>query len=530
MKTLHFILLLFLFPALLWSQEPQPIYQNTLGDYTPSVFAKQTAISYGLFPRVIDELKAVFEENGHSVLEQERLVQALLDQYQILPESEKADQNLSKTALKKLGIEQDTALTDVMQWAAYTQGDNSPAVYSLGYVDIWYGISPAAFKGLYQLFMEKQGELLIQQGKLNDFEQRLADQVEKYNQLYDELDTREDKLAKEAQQLLESGRLEEAFEVLKDRYVQIKNKRERLQKEEAEAAYDYAQALELDLQYREATEIYKDAVSLAPDNSTYLLVLADNLRTIGIYDECIPYYERSIQIDSIKYGTTLHEDLAIRYNNLGTAYSYKGENELAIGYFQKALAIDKAVFGKRHPNIAIDYNNLGITYDSKGEYGLAINYYQKALAVDKAVFGEQRPQVAAYYNNLGSAYHSKGKYNRAIEFFEKASAIEKSIFGEQHPNVAVNYNNLGSAYDSKGEYGLAIEYHKKALAIDKAVFGEQHPNVAMRYSNLGNVYNAIGEYNLAIEYYEKALVIDKDFLGRATSSGRSKVQQPRYCL
>ena len=172
-----------------------------------------------------------------------------------------------------------------MQWAAYTQGDNSPAVFSLGYVDIWYGISPEAFKGLYQLFMDKQGELLIQQGKLNEFEQQLATQIEKYNQLNEELLSRDDELAQKARQLLSTGQLEEAFEVLKDRYVQIKNKRERLQREEAEAAYDYARALELDLRYREATAIYKDAVSLAPDNSIYLLVLADNLRTIGLYDE-----------------------------------------------------------------------------------------------------------------------------------------------------------------------------------------------------------------------------------------------------
>ena len=102
MRVFHFIGLLLILSNFLGAQESPRNYQNTLGDYTPSVFAKQTAISYGLFPRVIDELKAVFEENGHSVLKQEKLIKALLDEYQILPKSEKDDRALSTEAFKKI--------------------------------------------------------------------------------------------------------------------------------------------------------------------------------------------------------------------------------------------------------------------------------------------------------------------------------------------------------------------------------------------------------------------------------------------
>ena len=89
MKPLKYAFLFLWLTVNLFAQELQPI-KTTNNTYSPSVFAKQTAVSYGLFPRVVDELKAVFEQDGHSVLEQEQMVKTLLDKYQILPEQEKA--------------------------------------------------------------------------------------------------------------------------------------------------------------------------------------------------------------------------------------------------------------------------------------------------------------------------------------------------------------------------------------------------------------------------------------------------------
>ncbi len=306
MKAITILILLICF-SIQGQSQPQLLKQSTRGNYSPSVYAKKTAVTYGLHPRIVDELLSIFKQDGMAVLEQEKRIEELLKAYQILPEAEKADRELSAHALEQLGIKQDSILSDVMQWAVFTEGDYSPAVFALGDVDIWYGISPDAFKGLYKVFMEKQGELLIKEGKLNEFEQLLATQIEKYEQLRKELAFREDEMAKEAQLLLDQGKIEEAIQVLRERYFfeKAQDKREKL--ETAKAAYDYAQALELDLKYREATAIYRDAVELDPDNSEYSLILANNLYQLGFYDEAISFFQTSIIADSIKLGGVLHE-------------------------------------------------------------------------------------------------------------------------------------------------------------------------------------------------------------------------------
>ena len=493
--------------------QPERILQSTKGDYSPSVYAKSTSVNYGLHPRIVDELLAIFEQNGLVVLEQQAQVESLLKAYQLLPQAEKADQELSDAALESLKIAGDSTLSQIMQWAVFTQGNYSPAVFALGDVDIWYGLSASAFKGLYKVFMDKRGDLLIQEGKLNEFEQMLAAQIEKYNQLRKELSTREDEMAREAQYLLDEGKVEEALEVLKNRYYFEKAQDKREQEETAEAAYDYAQALELDLKFQKATKLFREAVVLAPENSEYLLVLANNLHELGHYDEAIPLLQRSITLDSLTFGDIIHENLAVRYNNLGSAYDSKGSYDKAIGYYERALSIDLLVYGEDHPNVAIRYNNLGLAYASKGSYDKAIGYFERALSIDLLVYGEDHPNVAISYNNLGGTYDLKGSYDKAIGYYEHSLSINLLVYGEDHPNVAICYNNLGSVYDLRGSYDKAIDYYERSLSIDLLVYGEDHPNVAIRYNNLGLVYASKGSYDKAIDHYERSLSIALSVFG-----------------
>ena len=101
---------------------------------------------------------------------------------------------------------------------------------------------------------------------------------------------------------------------------------------------------------------------------------------------------------------------------------------------------------------------LGVAYKNKGEYDLAIDYYERALKIQVASLGEEHPDVASSYSNLGLAYDSKGNYDKAIDYHKRALKIRVASLGENHPDVASSYDNLGLAYDSKGEYDKAIDY------------------------------------------------------------------------
>jgi hypothetical protein len=55
-------------------------------------------------------------------------------------------------------------------------------------------------------------------------------------------------------------------------------------------------------------------------------------------------------------------DDAFLLNELAYTIYSLGDHRKAIEYFEQALAIDEAVFGKEHPNVAIRLNNLGVRH------------------------------------------------------------------------------------------------------------------------------------------------------------------------
>jgi tetratricopeptide (TPR) repeat protein len=234
--------------------------------------------------------------------------------------------------------------------------------------------------------------------------------------------------------------------------------------------------------------------------------------SIGDSKKAVDYFEKALEIDREVYGEK-HPDVATMLSNLGLAWDSLGDSKKAIEYFEKALKIDREVYGEKHPDVATRLNNLGGAWKSLGDYKKAIDYFEKALKIDREVYGEKHPSVATYLNNLGSAWLSLGDYKKAIDYFEKALKIDREVYGDKHPDVATDLNNLGGAWDSLGDYKKAIEYYEKALKIDREVYGEKHPDVATDLNNLGSAWDSLGDYKKAIDYFEKALKIDREVYG-----------------
>ena len=97
------------------------------------------------------------------------------------------------------------------------------------------------------------------------------------------------------------------------------------------------------------------------------------------------------------------EDVAFRYYRLGEESHAKGQFRKAIGYYEKALAINREALGERHPNIAGSYNNLGLAWKNLGQYKKAIGYYEKALAIIRVAFPKGHPLIRTTERNLAAA-------------------------------------------------------------------------------------------------------------------------------
>ncbi|VVB97537.1 Photosystem I assembly protein Ycf3 [uncultured archaeon] len=246
--------------------------------------------------------------------------------------------------------------------------------------------------------------------------------------------------------------------------------------------------------------------------SEFIYELGRIYHDIGDARKAITYYEQALALDKEVYGEK-HPRVATELNSIAAASHALGEYKKAIEYYKQALAINKEVLGEQHPYMAAILNNIGEAWRELGEPKKAIEYYEQSLAIDKGVNGEKHPSMATNFNNIGLALETLGEPEKAIEYYEQALAIDKEVYGEKHPSVATRLNNIGAALDALGESKKAIEYYERALAIDKEVYGEKHPSVATNLNNIGGALDNLGEYKKAIEYYEQALAIVKEVYG-----------------
>ncbi len=326
--------------------------------------------------------------------------------------------------------------------------------------------------------------------------------VSEANTVLDEAERDADEILRGVKELKSVGRQSVDELMVKASYMLVDEKysiNERIEKVDA----IYAKALELAKECDCENEQYKKLLS------EYYEFLYKYAR----YDKALEISLQLMHFCEDLYGIE-HPYTASSYNNIGVVYKNKGDDDRALWYYFKDLAISEKLLGKDHPDTAKSYNNIGIVYSDKGDYDGALEYYLKALAIKEKVLGKDHPDVAGSYNNIGTVYSDKGDYDKALEYYLKALAISEKVLGKDHPHTATSYNNIGVVYDDKGDYDGALEYYLKALAIQEKVLGKDHPDTARSYNNIGNVYSGKVDYDRALEYHLKALAIREKVLGK----------------
>lgn len=130
-----------------------------------------------------------------------------------------------------------------------------------------------------------------------------------------------------------------------------------------------------------------------------------------------------------------------------------------------------------------EHNDLGVAYESKGEYDLAIREYKKALAKKENFY------IARV--NLGNVYLKTGKYKEAEEAYKEAIKTDSKI-----PDA---FNNLAWVYIKRNDnLQEAITLCEKVLALDS-----KNSNIYLH--TLGVVYLHKKDYDRALETLEKSI-------------------------
>ena len=132
-------------------------------------------------------------------------------------------------------------------------------------------------------------------------------------------------------------------------------------------------------------------------------------------------------------------------------------------------------------------NESGLFLNSRAQFTEAKKNYERALAIDEAVYGPDHPDVAIRVSNLGGVLRDLGDLKGAKKNYERALAIGEAAYGPDHPGVATHVGNLGGVLQALGDLQSAKKNYERALAIGEAAYSPDHPTVAIRVGNLGGV-------------------------------------------
>lgn len=207
--------------------------------------------------------------------------------------------------------------------------------------------------------------------------------------------------------------------------------------------------------------------------------------------------------------------IANSINSFGVAHYFLGEFDIALGYFNECLELNKELNDQE--GIGFSLNNIALVFQDQGSYDLAIQNYTKALqAAERA---NDKRGAAGCLSNIGLLFKKQDNLTEAIDYFERAHEINQEIGDELR--IAIVHTNLGTCYLSQDNYPKALHYFNLAIEVEKKQ--NQVYRLATSYVNLGLVHQKKEEYTKALEYYllaENMEIQVKDVVAAAKSKIR----------
>jgi len=268
--------------------------------------------------------------------------------------------------------------------------------------------------------------------------------------------------------------------------------------------------------------------------------LGNVLQARGAYAEAVPVLEESVR--TLSAGPPSAE-LSEALGDLANTHYYLGHEEACEAFTLRGLAVDRQLFGERHPHVAVDLFNLGNIALDRGRLRQAEQYFRQSLNITRAWYGTDHPKTASSLLMLGQALDTQDRRDEAAALYKQALVIQQRAYGDEHPRIAIVLNYMGALALRRRELDKAETLFQRTAAIFKSAYGEKHEFYAHQLSNLGAVYLERKQYAKAERLLREAVdrltaaipehrlaAIAQTRLGRALAGQRRYREAEPYAL
>lgn len=225
----------------------------------------------------------------------------------------------------------------------------------------------------------------------------------------------------------------------------------------------------------------------------------------GAYNSAIRVLEEAVRLQSKPGEPTT--DLAETLTELANSHFYSGQYNESEALNNKVLAMDRQLYGERHPHVADDLINLGAIQYDEGRYPQAENFDRQALDITQSFYGSNHPATASALTILGRTLVSEGKQEEAAGMLRQALGIEEQAYGKIHPRVAGTLNELGKIAQQQGNLNEAEADFTRMAEIYRSVYAGKHYYIGIALSNLAGVYVERKDYSLAERLFREAIQV-----------------------
>jgi serine/threonine-protein kinase len=270
---------------------------------------------------------------------------------------------------------------------------------------------------------------------------------------------------------------------------------------DAQAKFDEAEKL-----VRQGLDVSKH--HLAPNHPAIgkaTALLGKILEDRGTYPAAIAVLEEAARLQSTSDAS--RADLSASLTELANSHFYAGHYDISESLNQRILAMDRELYGERHPHVADDLINLGAIQYERGRFSEAERFYRQGLDITQSFYGKDHPATASALTMLGRALVSQGKLDEGSGILQQALAIQEKVYGKVHPRVAGTLNELGKIAQRRGQLDEAEAELSRAVEIYKSIYAGKHYYIGIALSNLAGVLVDRKEYARAEKLFQEALQI-----------------------
>lgn len=189
-----------------------------------------------------------------------------------------------------------------------------------------------------------------------------------------------------------------------------------------------------------------------------------SVKQVGVWQDDLHVWSQGVKVSSTSF---------LSLNNLAVAYMKRGNDEMAISYFERTLAMK--------PGKAEAQYNLAVLLDKNGPTEEGMSHMEAAL--------DLTPYNPETQNQYAVALATRGKFREAILHWQLATKLD--------PKYSDAWVNLGVALAQDHRENEAIEAWKRA-AVLKPDSAELHFNLGIALERQGDLAAARREWQLSL--------------------------------